>query len=736
LIIDLGVSAGELKNSIANPIGSGLAADRLLGFNLFNQDFRSLNATGSFDVYLLNNTAANGILTVATTERTFVGSTTAVSIVNGSAAQSLNLLNVTSATVSVANTEQNTALQSLFDIADGDDIGLLINFNNGDTHSGYTLEAGINEAIVADFFTFGFLSSGEESGERIANQLVRIEVEETGDNTSTFEGSLEYVMLNQLNILDADTYTGLSPIADDPSFIVIEDLTDEDSPRVNYLDLGADGVSTQVADQEEAPSHSGVVSFDSDSYKTADTVTVTLEDLDLNTDSDLIEIYTVVAPTQPTTANDAVSDTVGEAGLITGLSFGDLGRLLDITFDDTLWQANNNPSAAVTTDCADTIDAAIDNGLAETGFTLVETSQDSGILVGDFQIPSQFCRNDAAGTTPESVTGLDIEVNYVDFRDASGEIIEVGDSAGVRASTGSVSLDRTVYPVPFGVPTDYTGTFTESPDGRSVFPVHATGMTDTDTTLDDGEFLNAGDLTLHIRVNDPDFDISASGEDTIAENTAAAPVGPVKISVIRGADTVVLGYAGNSVAIDGVLDVGGNGRTDTSVTPNVFYDEDGEGANQGTTTTKGSAEPLIRQFGPLVEIAPDAGIFEIDVDVRYTDGPASSTCPTTQVFTNSVDASGNTVLDRFSDDDATNAGKFCILQGDILQVEYTDPADASGDPNTVTDSATFDLRNGVLQSDKSVYIIGSDMILTLIEPDFDLDNDGAETYDLDLIEWD
>ena len=56
--------------------------------------------------------------------------------------------------------------------------------------------------------------------------------------------------------------------------------------------------------------------------------------------------------------------------------------------------------------------------------------------------------------------------------------------------------------------------------------------------------------------------------------------------------------------------------------------------------------------------------------------------------------------------------------------------------NTVTDSATFDLRNGVLQSDKSVYIIGSDIILTLIEPDLDLDNDAAETYDLDLIEWD
>ena len=78
----------------------------------------------------------------------------------------------------------------------------------------------------------------------------------------------------------------------------------------------------------------------------------------------------------------------------------------------------------------------------------------------------------------------------------------------------------------------------------------------------------------------------------------------------------------------------------------------------------------------------------------------------------------------------------CVLQGDIIQVEYRDPIDASGDRNTVTDSAMFDLRNGVLQSDKSQYLIGTDMILTLIEPDFDLDNDQAETYTLDLIEWD
>ena len=72
--------------------------------------------------------------------------------------------------------------------------------------------------------------------------------------------------------------------------------------------------------------------------------------------------------------------------------------------------------------------------------------------------------------------GTDIEVNYVDYRDASGEIIEVGDGAGIRANTGSVSLDRTVYPVPFGAISDHKPEASKStPNSRSVFPVHGTG---------------------------------------------------------------------------------------------------------------------------------------------------------------------------------------------------------------------------------------------------------------------
>jgi len=68
--------------------------------------------------------------------------------------------------------------------------------------------------------------------------------------------------------------------------------------------------------------------------------------------------------------------------------------------------------------------------------------------------------------------------------------------------------------------------------------------------------------------------------------------------------------------------------------------------------------------------------------------------------------------------------------------DENDTNDASGHQQIVTDSATFDLRNGVLQSDKSVYIIGSDMILTLVEPDLNLDSQQSETTSLDLIEWD
>jgi hypothetical protein len=100
----------------------------------------------------------------------------------------------------------------------------------------------------------------------------------------------------------------------------------------------------------------------------------------------------------------------------------------------------------------------------------------------------------------------------------SAFLIEVGDGAAIRANTGSISLDRTVYPVPWGVTadvTDATVSASSTPNGRSVFPIHQTGMAAT-TAIAADEYLANGDLTIHVRVNDPDYDVSATGEDKIA----------------------------------------------------------------------------------------------------------------------------------------------------------------------------------------------------------------------------
>ncbi len=681
LFIDTGATVQDVLDSTGDTNDATNDPTKLRGYNLLNVDLRSLSETSTYDVYLVHGTIAASITD------TKVASTDAIPLVKDVAAQSLTLL-------------ADAVMKNIYGADSSNEIGFLV--VDSTAEDGIKTEVATKEAIVIDIFSFGFTDDGVEASERVSNQIIRIEAEETGDNTSTFEGALEYTMVNQLNILDDDTYTGLSPIGSSPTFIVIEDLTDEDAPRVNYLDLGRDGVRTQIADQEEAPSHSGVVSFDNDNYKVADTVTITLEDADLNVNSDLIDIFTTVSKT-----GDEAYDTIGKADQIKNLSFGDLGRLLDITFDDERWLKSNQTGDGGSVTCGtNPVSSDVRDGLGATGFTLVETGTDTGVFVGDFQIPSEYCqRSGFSGDNGKrtTVTGTDIEVNYVDYRDASGEIIEVGDSAGVRANTGSISLDRTVYPVPWGQLSDFNGdTGSSTPDKSSIFPVHAAGV--AGTIDDDAETLGNGDLTIHVRVNDPDADVSASGQDTLAQDVAGKDYGPVKISVSRGADVVVLAYAGGSAAsTDKRIDVGGDNPDAT------------------------------RTMGPIVETAPDSGIFELDFNIRYTDGPASTTCPKTDVFESLSGSTGET--GRF-DAASADGSDYCILQGDILTVEYTDPTDASGDVNTVTDSATFDLRNGVLQSDKSVYIIGSDMILTIIEPDWDLDNDAAETYDINVVEWD
>ena len=309
---------------------------------------------------------------------------------------------------------------------------------------------------------------------------------------------------------------------------------------------------------------------------------------------------------------------------------------------------------------------------------------------------------------------------------------------GTSNGTAHVGLDRDVYPVPFGTPADFAGLGLR---GAPIFPIHATGIRDPGAA---GSYLAGGDLTIRVRIADPDFDVSPGSVDSIAVNVprgaqdSGTPAeqlghGPLKITVSRGSSpspspsssSVIVATAGGESANGGRITTvpAGAGAPDG--------DDDGDGVQPGIT----------RELGPIAEIAPDAGVFELELELRYTDGPAGPMCPTTSSF-EPLGGGGRTAAPdrgpgaRFAD----GAADHCIRQGDVLTVEYTDPAGARGGGDgdegvTSSASAIFDLRSGTLESDRSVYLVGGDMVLTLTEPDLNLDGGEAESYDLDLIEW-
>jgi len=212
-------------------------------------------------------------------------------------------------------------------------------------------------------------------------------------------------------------------------------------------------------------------------------------------------------------------------------------------------------------------------------------------------------------------------------------------------------------------------------------------------------------LEISIRIFDSDFNTSPNGLDQISQDLSDEPgVGPVKISIIRG-DSVVLGYAGGASSNNGKLD-----SKPIEVLP--------------------SEKSQIKQLGPIPETSPSSGIFEFEIIIKNTDGPESSKCPVS-----------NEANLRF--DDSTSLSRHCILQGDVLLVEFTDPSDVSGNPRTVTDSATFTLLNpspsygsgSEKVTSSKIVRIGHPLTLLLYDSNLNLDSEKAETYTLDLIQF-
>lgn len=240
--------------------------------------------------------------------------------------------------------------------------------------------------IIFDLFSFGL-----DNDDGINNSIYRFELEETSDDSSTFEGTFEFAVSSQLNILDDNFIESIQPIDDDIKFIVTDKMLDEDGIFISYSDLDKAGLTVVKSTQSDISTHSGSVSTNSNSYRFGQTVTVTLDDPDLNLKSDKIDIYSVISdPRSP------FADTVGGNGQI----------LLEILIKDVRYKQ-----------CI--IDGVEHGGLASTGFRLVETGSATGIFEGSFRMPSQIC--DKSGTQLISPAGGSIELKYHDARDSSGE---------------------------------------------------------------------------------------------------------------------------------------------------------------------------------------------------------------------------------------------------------------------------------------------------------------------------
>jgi hypothetical protein len=359
--VNLGISASTLTSSLLDTSQSNTD-----GTNWINYDLRSLEtdleindfSDTSFSLYFDS-----------------LSDLTPISIVDaGEILSSQGFLQIDDSDVSDISQKSGTVF-------------LVIDFDSSDNDVGViSVSSESNQQpIVLDFFSFGL-----ENNQSINNSIYRFELEETYDNSSTFDGTFEYAVTNQLNILDPNFIQTIQTIDDEIKIIITDRLIDEDGITISYSDLDEVGVSTTTSTQSDVATNSGIVSTTSTTFRFGQPVTLTLKDSDLNLKSDTIESYQTI--NDPNSAN---VDTVGKNGEI----------LLEIKLKDIRYKR-----------C--TINGVEHGGLGATGFSLVETGPSTGIFQGVFKMPSQIC--DKSGTKLISTAGGSLDAKYYDSRDASG----------------------------------------------------------------------------------------------------------------------------------------------------------------------------------------------------------------------------------------------------------------------------------------------------------------------------
>ena len=306
------------------------------------------------------------------------------------------------------------------------------------------------EVLIFDIFTFGqdatSIADNDPDGDVYTLAVYRAKLDETTAASGVFEGTVEYIMLTQANINKDSTYNEIVTI--DSSLVIV--LDDDGGAEVQY---------DEATSSYDSETHTASVSLDADSYATNGAIVVTLVDADLNMDSGAPERYVLT-----------------DSGTVRGSeNLDEPGLFLEIEIDDKQWAFG--------------CDADTDFPSA---LTFQETEKASGTFTTDFAIPTDFCHRvgESDVVQTDQVTGKSIRVIYTDFRNDDGSFDTWSDSATIQAITGTISLDRTVYPVP---------------------------------TADDN-------VMIHVEINDPDHNTDSDKTNTIDEGVN------IKITPLNAAD--------------------------------------------------------------------------------------------------------------------------------------------------------------------------------------------------------
>ena len=315
-------------------------------------------------------------------------------------------------------------------------------------------------AIAADFCNFD-----QNNGSLTHNCIYRLEAVETGNNTGVFEGTVEYMMLNNSTTggavsgehdgNDHEVEGHLGSVSGDALVVVLMDSgSGTDAVRVVYNDTDALQVATKRGAQLATVTHTGTVDLDAGTYGADDMATITIVDMDLNQDS-------------------SVRDTYQNSSTTFGVTITKSGSTVSTEpFSGTM--------------------------------TIIETTSDSGIFVGTFKVPDR--------------KGSDMELTYYESKDAGGSAVQYFDTATIQSNSGSIALDRSVYPVPFLA--------ADLREGNN------------DTTGQD----EAGAVVIWITVTDVDF----TG-DTLT-TTTSGKAGSILVKLIQGTTTSTIATAGSATA--------------------------------------------------------------------------------------------------------------------------------------------------------------------------------------------